>query len=84
MEFLRHPLTLQRHPRKRKFSVSHLKLKGEQIVYLLNQRMMHYLIIGQKPTFVLSPIQAMIKSEVDILSLQQLEYEMDCADLPDD
>ena len=46
--------------------------------------MMHYLIIGQKPTFVLSPIQAMIKSEVDILSLQQLACEMDRADLTDD
>ena len=40
--------------------------------------------IGKKPAFVLRPLNAMLKSEVDRLSLQQLEYEMDHADLPDD
>ena len=39
---------------------------------------------SKKPALVISPLKAMLKSEVDRLSLQQLEYEMDCADYPDD
>ena len=37
-----------------------------------------------KPAFVIRPLKDMLKSKVDRLSLQQLEYEMDCANLPDD
>ena len=37
-----------------------------------------------KTAFVLRPLNAFLKSEVDRLSLQQLEYEIDRADLSDD
>ena len=46
--------------------------------------MMHYLRIGKKPALLLRPLKAILKIEVDRLSLQKLEYEMDHADLPDD
>ena len=36
------------------------------------------------PTFVLKPIKAIRKFLVDIISLQQLGYEMERSDLPDD
>ena len=39
---------------------------------------------SKRPAFVLRPLKSVLNFEVDILSLQQLEYEMDCADLPDD
>ena len=38
----------------------------------------------KKPAFLLSQLNSTIKSEVDILSLQQLACEMDRADLTDD
>ena len=34
----------------------------------------------KRPTFVLSQFLTMLNLEVDILSLHQLEYEMDCTD----
>ena len=37
----------------------------------------------QKPTFVLCSFQQMLKPKLDRLSLQQLEYKMDCTDYPD-
>ena len=40
--------------------------------------------ISKKPAFVLNPLKAMIKHVVDIISLQQLDYEMECVDIPDD
>ena len=48
------------------------------------QSMMHCLIIGKNSAFVIRPLKVMLKSVVEILSLQKLEYEMDCADPPDD
>ena len=39
---------------------------------------------SKKPAFVIRPLNTIIKIEVDRLSLQQLEYEMYRADLPDD
>ena len=48
MEFLRHPLILQWHPRKRRIAVPRLKSKWKNIVYLLKKSMMHCLILGQK------------------------------------
>ena len=36
------------------------------------------------PAFVLNPLKAMMNLVVDIIYLNQLEYEMDCADLSDD
>ena len=36
------------------------------------------------PAFVLRPLMFMLNFEVDILSLQQLEYEMDCTYYPVD
>ena len=45
--------------------------------------MMHCLRIGPKSDFVIRPIKTMLNCEVDRLSLQKLEYEMNRADLPD-
>ena len=39
---------------------------------------------SEMPTFVLRPFFTMINLEVDIIYLQQLEYEMDCNDYPVD
>ena len=39
-------------------------------------------IESKSPTFVLNPLKAMLKLVVDIISLQQLEYEMYRADPP--
>ena len=39
-------------------------------------------IRSKSPAFVLNPIKAMLKLAVDIISLQQLEYEMYCSDPP--
>ena len=36
------------------------------------------------PAIVLGPLKAMLYFEVGILSLQQLEYEVDCTDYPVD
>ena len=36
------------------------------------------------PAFVLIPLKSTLNFEVDRLSLQQLEYEMDCTDYPVD
>ena len=38
----------------------------------------------KKTGFVLKPLNAMLNHVLDILSLQQLEYEMERVDLPDD
>ena len=45
---------------------------------------MDYLRIDKKLPFVLQPLNAMLKSELDRLSFQKLEYKMDRADIPDD
>ena len=37
---------------------------------------------SKRPAFVLRPLNSMLNFEVDILSLKQLEYEMDCTDYP--
>ena len=41
-------------------------------------------IRSKRPNFVLNPLKYMLNLVVDIISLQQLEYEMERADLPDD
>ena len=46
--------------------------------------MIHCLRIGKKSAFVLRLLKAVIKIALDRLSLQQLEYEMERADIPDD
>ena len=84
MKFLRHLLILEFHPRKRKIAVPHSKSKSKYIVYLLKQRMMHYLGIGQKTCHCTKAIKGHAQSVVDILSIQRLEYEIGRADLPDD
>ena len=38
----------------------------------------------KRPTFVPCPLFTILNLEVDRLSLQQLEYEMDCTDYPVD
>ena len=48
MEFLCHILILPQHPRARKISVTRLTSKRKNIFYILKQRMMHCLRIGQK------------------------------------
>ena len=45
---------------------------------------MHCLRIGRKPGFVRKPLRAVLNHVVGILYLQQLEYEMELIDLPDD
>ena len=40
--------------------------------------------MSKRPTFVLRTFLTMLTLEVDRLSLQQLEYEMDCTDDPVD
>ena len=46
---------------------------------------MHCLRIGKKSLpFVLRPLNSMLNSEVDRLSLQRVEYEMDYTDYPVD
>ena len=40
--------------------------------------------ISKIPTFVIRPLNPMLNFEEDILSLQQLEYEMYCTDYPAD
>ena len=39
---------------------------------------------SKKSYFLPRPLKSMLKSEVDRLSLQHLEYEIDCADITDD
>ena len=56
----------------------------KNIVYILKQRMMHCLRIGQKYAFALNPLKNMLTYVVDRISLQKLEYEMKRVDLPDD
>ena len=46
--------------------------------------MMHCLGIVQKHGIVLKPLNDMLDHVVEILSLRQLEYEMERVDLPDD
>ena len=41
-------------------------------------------IMSKIPAFVLNPLKAMLNLVVDRISLQQLEYEMERADIPDD
>ena len=38
--------------------------------------------MSKRPAFVLRPLKSMLNFEVDRLSIQQLEYEMDCTDYP--
>ena len=40
-------------------------------------------IMSKRPASVLKPLNAKLNLVVDIISLQQLEYEMESADLPD-
>ena len=53
-----------------------LYLKSEDDALFKNSKKKH--------AFLLGPLKAMLKIEVDILSLHKLEYEMDRANLPDD
>ena len=46
--------------------------------------MIHCLIIGQKPSFAMNILKAMLNHIVDRISLQQLDYEMEPNDIPDD
>ena len=46
--------------------------------------MMHCLIIGGKKSFVLVPLKVMLIFEVDILSIQKHDNEIDRTDLSDD
>ena len=52
--------------------------------YILKQSMMQCLRIGRKYSFVIRPLKAMLNHVMVRLSLQQLEHEMERADLPDD
>ena len=61
---------------KVQMKINCLSLKAEDDA-LFNNR-------PKTPAFVLRPLKTMLKSELDRLSLQQLDYEMDRADLPDD
>ena len=84
MELFPRLLILKWHPRK-KISVPHLKPKCKCIVIILKTRMMHCLrIVKKKPFLLISPLNTMLNFEVDILSLQKLEYEMDRTDFPVD
>ena len=39
--------------------------------------------IPKRPEFAIRPLKSIIDFDVDILSLQQLEHEMDCTKYPD-
>ena len=41
-------------------------------------------IRSRKPAFLLNPLKAMLNLVIDRICLQQLEYEMERADIPDD
>ena len=45
--------------------------------------MINGLSLVKKPAFLLKPLMAMLKLVVDRISIQQLEYEMERADLTD-
>ena len=60
---------------KTQIKVHYLSLYAEDDALFKNR--------SQKPSFALRPLKSMLNFEVDRLSLQQIEYEMDCADLPD-
>ena len=60
------------------------KLQMKNIVYLLKHRMMNNLGTCKKFAFEMNPINSMLNQVVEILSLHQLEYEMERVDLPDD
>ena len=82
MELLRRLLILKWHPRKRKIAVP--RLKTIHYYYLKTQDDALFKNRSKLPDFVLRPLKFMLNLEVDRLSLQQLEYEMDCTDYPAD
>ena len=54
------------------------KIQIKNIVYLLKQRMIRCLILGQKiPVFILNPLKYMLNPVVDRISVQKLEYGME-------
>ena len=61
MEFLRHPLILQWHPRKIKIAVPRIKWKRKEIIYLKKKDDALFKISPKIPAFVLEPLKAMPK-----------------------
>ena len=55
-----------------------------QFYSLKNQHDALFKNMSKIPAFKLRPLKAVINFDVDILSLQKLEYEAECVDLPDD
>ena len=84
MELLRRLLVLKWHPRKRKIANPRLKKIHMHYYYLKNQYGAMFENRSKRPSFVLRPLRSMLNFEVDRLSLQKLEYEMDSADHPGD
>ena len=56
----------------------------KRFLYLKTKNDALFKIRSKRPEFVLNPLKAMLKLFVDRIFLQQLEYEMERADLPGD
>ena len=59
------------------------KFQMGKTIYLSKRRMMHCFGISKKLGIALMPLKAILNHEVDRLSIQHLEYEMERIDLPD-
>ena len=71
--------------KEKKNSRSTLKMEMKMNCYYLKTKDNELFKNRSKITaFVLIPLKNMLNFEVDRLSLQQLEYEMDCTDYPVD
>ena len=84
MELLFRLLILQCHPRKRKISIPSLKKMNIHCCSLKAEDDALFNNMSKIPAFVLSPLKSILNSEVDRLSLRQLEYDMDRTNYPID
>ena len=67
--------------------IRHATFKIQMKIHCYSLKAEHYALFKnrlKKPAFVLKPLKAILNPVVDRSSLQQLEYEMERDDLPDD
>ena len=84
MELICRILILQCHTRKRKIAVPLLKQMNMHCYSIKNHDDELLKNSSKIPAFLLRPLNSMLNFEVDRLTIQKLEYEMDCTDYPID
>ena len=71
-------------PKEGKIAVPRLKNMNMRCYFLKIDDGALFKNSSKRPVFVIIPLKFMLNFEVDRLSLQQLEYEMDCTGYPAD